>query len=55
MYYYMAQMFDRGKLDEFDESKLHYKNFPYQYFTYNLSASACIIYGSCGSVYQGAY
>ena len=35
--------------DEFDESKLHRKNFPYQYYTFqknNLSASTCNIYGS---------
>ena len=31
MAYCMAQMFDGGN---FDESKLHHQNFPYQYFTF---------------------
>ena len=26
----MAQMFDGGNFDEFDESKLHRQNFPYR-------------------------
>ena len=25
-------MFHGGNFDEFDESKLHHQNFPYQYF-----------------------
>ena len=44
----------RGEFDEFDESKLHRQNFPYQYFTFqwnNLSASTCNINGSLANVY----
>ena len=44
--------------DEFDESKLHHQNFPYQCFTFqlnNLSTSACIIYGSRESAYRGMH
>ena len=45
--YPMAQMFDGVNFDEFDESKLHRQNFPFQYFAkIILSASTCIIYGS---------
>ena len=32
--YRTAQMFDGENFDEFDESKLHRQNFPYQYFTF---------------------
>ena len=35
--------------DKFDESK-HRQNFSYQYFTFQLSASTCNIYGSRKSV-----
>ena len=52
--YCMAQMFDGENFDEFDESKLHRQNFPFQYFAgdlNNLSASTCNIYGSCKSAY----
>ena len=31
--YRMVQRFDGENFDEFDESKLHRQNFPYQYFT----------------------
>ena len=32
--YCMVQMFDRENFNEFDESKLHRQNFPYQSFTF---------------------
>ena len=47
-------MFDGENFDEFDESKLHCQNFPFQYFAVelnNLSASTCNIYGSRESAY----
>ena len=44
--YRTAQMFDGGNFDEFDESKPCRQNFPYQYFTFILSASTCNINGS---------
>ena len=42
----MAQTFDGGNFDEFDESKLRRQNFLYQYFTfqkYIFSTSICNI------------
>ena len=50
----MAQMFGGGNFDEFDESKLHHQNFPFQYFEVELNnfiASTCNIYGSHESAY----
>ena len=51
----MAQMFDGGNFDKFDESKLHRQNFPSQYFAVelnNLSTSTCNINSSCESAYR---
>ena len=52
--YHMTQLFDGGNFDEFDESKIHCQNFPFQYFAVeldNLSFSTCNIYGSRESAY----
>ena len=33
--YCMAQMFVGENFDEFDKSKLHFQNFPYQFLHFN--------------------